>query len=569
MELKENILFAGRYRLLEYKGQGSFGEVWKTFDEFTGQEVAVKIYIALDESGLKDFTSEYTVAYGLNHPNLIHANHFDVCERRPYLVMPYCSKGSAGSLIGNADEATLWRFLHDVSAGLAYLHKQEPPLVHQDIKPHNVLITATDDFAITDFGISTRVRSTLQRSSRNVTSGGTIAYMGPERFSSKPEPIKASDMWSLGASLYEMATGTLPFCGQGGSLQKVGADLPELGDEYSAELNAVMQACLSQEPWLRPTAEELVEYTTARQKGRAGEKPWEKRGESDNPKPKDWLRYVVIAISVVIGIVLGVTLLKGCDKNKKEKVAEVVDTVSEEGITDSTVEVEDVIAEETDTMAVLEEMFSTINGHEYVDLGLSVKWATCNVGASSPEEYGNYYAWGEVSPKDKYTDENYKWYDVSKKLGYNKYFIKKYNTDIDDGKVDNKTILDSRDDAATMNWGDGWRIPTYDEWNELRKQCDWSWITKNGTVGYEIKSKNNGNSIFLPAAGMDGQYGINTNGHYWASTLDFYSYEVDDVVYSGYSNGNANSVDFNIQGKRLDCYVGRRENGRSIRPVVD
>ena len=158
--------------------------------------------------------------------------------------------------------------------------------------------------------------------------------------------------------------------------------------------------------------------------------------------------------------------------------------------------------------------------HEYVDLGLSVKWATCNVGATKPEEYGDYFAWGETQPKDYNDWSTYKWCIGS----YNT--LTKYNTSSSYGTVDNKTVLAKTDDAATVNWGGSWRMPTDTEWTELRENCTWTWTTQNseygyGVHGYRVTSKKNGNSIFLPTqvSFSEEVFVFNINVFYLSSSL--------------------------------------------------
>lgn len=188
---------------------------------------------------------------------------------------------------------------------------------------------------------------------------------------------------------------------------------------------------------------------------------------------------------------------------------------------------------------------------DYVDLGLSVKWATCNVGANNPEEYGNHYAWGEIIPKNIYNWETYKWCN-----GTDKSLIK-YSINSTYGTVDNKTVLEPEDDVAAVNWGGAWRIPTNDEWTELRTKCTWTWTTRNGVKDYMVKSNINGNSIFLPAAGYRARvdlYDAGYYGGYWSSSL-----------YSG-SPINAWGVDFfSVNVYRYSLY---RYCGQSVRPVI-
>ncbi|MBQ7945859.1 MAG: InlB B-repeat-containing protein [Bacteroidales bacterium] len=153
----------------------------------------------------------------------------------------------------------------------------------------------------------------------------------------------------------------------------------------------------------------------------------------------------------------------------------------------------------------------------YVDLGLSVKWANCNVGATFPEDYGDYFAWGETSPKDDYSWSTYKYCNGSSST------LTKYNTNSSNGTVDNKTTLELSDDAARVNWGDAWRIPTDNEWDKLINNCTWTWTSQNGVSGYKVTSKINGNSIFMPATGYRNGTSFTTvgyYGYYWSSTLD-------------------------------------------------
>ena len=189
-------------------------------------------------------------------------------------------------------------------------------------------------------------------------------------------------------------------------------------------------------------------------------------------------------------------------------------------------------------------------GVQAVDLGLpsGIRWASCNVGATAPEGYGNYYAWGETAPKTDYSWATYK-HNNGDNSSDN---ITKYGNN-----ADTLTTLEPEDDAATANWGGDWRMPTDAEWTELREQCTWTWTRQNGVYGYQVTSNINSNSIFLPATGY--RYGTRlyyagTDGRYWSSSLC-----------AGYQN-NAWSISFNPKTGR--DYYGRNF-GFPVRPVQD
>ena len=187
------------------------------------------------------------------------------------------------------------------------------------------------------------------------------------------------------------------------------------------------------------------------------------------------------------------------------------------------------------------EASGTINGHEYVNLGLSVLWATCNIGADSPEDYGDYFAWGETETKDLFYIESEVTFLMTNISGNATY------------------------DAATANWGDSWRMPTHDEMKELVVNCTWIWMTQNDVNGYLVTGST-GNSIFLPAAGYhndpyprteesrDSLYYAGEVGCYWSSSIYNASF--------AYSLG--------IQNGFHDLVWGRAQGyGQSVRPVAD
>ena len=193
------------------------------------------------------------------------------------------------------------------------------------------------------------------------------------------------------------------------------------------------------------------------------------------------------------------------------------------------------------------------NGYEFVDLGLSVMWANCNIGAKKPEDFGYFFAWGETRYKSHYSWFTYRFGDWCE--------ITKYCSQTicgKDGFVDNKNVLELSDDAANVAWGGDWRIPTIVEFKELMDNCDWKWYSDNGLYGYKITSRINGNSIFLPASGYCSDtkvYFIGSEGRYWSSSLS-----LDDSSSAYRLYFSSESVDC------LNSYYDRCL-GQTIRPV--
>ena len=187
-----------------------------------------------------------------------------------------------------------------------------------------------------------------------------------------------------------------------------------------------------------------------------------------------------------------------------------------------------------------------INGYEWVDLGLSVKWATCNVGADKPEDYGGYYAWGEITTKSRYDWDNC--FDCLDDKGESWSVY----------KIGGKTKIEpnSGHDTARQNWGGSWRMPTIKELEELNSKCTWKWTSKGGHNGYVVTGPN-GKSIFLPAAGF--RYStlsgyMSEIGYYWSGTLD--------------SDISARTLDL-CSDYHITYNSNKRSSGHSIRPVTD
>lgn len=262
--LTPGLLIKDRYKLMQIIGQGSFGEVWLAEDLHDNNYVAIKMYQWLDRDGMDTFCKEMETTRDLTHPNLLIPREFDEWNQRPYLVMEYCAKGSVSRMAGGVSEDMAWRFIHDVAAGLAYLHGLYEPVVHQDVKPDNIVIGDDNVYRITDFGISTKVRDHLVRNSaqRN-PNAGAMAYMAPERFTPYCTPLTSSDIWAFGVTVYELLSGRLPFNGMGGGMLKGGAEIPDIPPHYSERLNKLVKACMQKNTWDRPTAKDIESYAAA------------------------------------------------------------------------------------------------------------------------------------------------------------------------------------------------------------------------------------------------------------------------------------------------------------------
>lgn len=238
-----------RYALLERIGRGSYGQIWRVEDVQEGVELSLKIELSTKETSVDAFRREYELLSKFQHPNILRYVYFGVWEGQPYLVMPYYAKGSVARIKGKIAETELWRLAAQMASALAHLHAQSPPILHRDVKPQNILFGHDEGYILGDFGISGPEGAPL----RGLPA---VPYRAPEcADTSSARYSPASDVWALGVTLYELATGTLPFGGRGGTNTGTTVSLPE---QFSPALGGLLKACLAVEPGARPSAETLA-----------------------------------------------------------------------------------------------------------------------------------------------------------------------------------------------------------------------------------------------------------------------------------------------------------------------
>ena len=518
------LLQGGKYRIEKLLGQGGFGITYLAEQTLMERKVCIKEFfmkeyggrtttsaandaatVIADEAtvltGVRAITSDAAEIMGryrdkfikeaktisrLDHPGIVRIH--DVFEENgtAYYVMDYIEGENLNDKVkqeGALPEERALGYIRQVADALSYVHSQK--IMHLDVKPANIIVRKSDDRAILiDFGTAKQYDS--EGTQTSTTPIGLSAGYAPIELM-KVGGVKTyspeTDVYSLGATLYYLVTGkNPPDASERMEMIMEGEkfDLPESISTVTAE--AIEQALQSRKK--RPqTVADFLGLLPAEKWSVASAKDHsafcKNCGEILIPNAK-------FCPNCGAAVVLQETSLEHTKpQNKPKKVVKKLDACIE-------------------------------NGHKWVDLGLSVKWATCNIGATKPENYGSYFAWGETSPKDSYHSYNY----FHNKIKFSRYeekeIIIKYNS------IDSKTRLDSIDDAACVNWGGKWRMPTDAEMTELREKCKWEWTTQGGRNGYKVTSKTNGNSIFLPAAGdRDGSNLDNAGfkGDYWSSSL--------------------------------------------------
>ena len=651
MELKSGVkLQGGKYTIVRTLGRGGFGVTYLAEQSGMQRKVCIKEFFPKDyyrrdgdtlrvvleaesfapmmERFKDKFLKEARTIALFKHPNIVTI--YDVFEENDtaYYVMEYIEGRSLKNVVIergtlSADDAR--RYVAQVASALEYVHSRNT--VHLDVKPDNVMLSDEYDSAILiDFGLSKHYDEAGSQTSSTPV-GISLGYAPLEQYqrSGVSQFQPATDIYSLGATLFTLVTGTVP--PEASIVNEEGiTHLPQALDSgIKSAIETSMRGRVKERP---QTIVEFMSLLNGGGKGAArGGKSvgGGKRDGGENngattmplptePKKSKWWLWLLLLLIVAGGAAAWFMSSPKDEPTEeqsttREEIQPVVIeeeepiptpapvlrltsnssvttehsgsngtihytlenpvsgvnlsvsdnanwlTTSVSGSTISyTASANESQSSRTATITVRygDQSFEvvitqngkpapapttgTANGHDWVDLGLpsGLKWATCNVGASNPGDYGNCYAWGETTTKSSYDENN----------------CSTYNQNIGD-------IAGTIRDAARQNWGGRWRMPRWRDFQELLDNCTWTWTTQDGHDGYRITGPN-GNSIFLPAAGHrngSSSYYVGSSGYYWSSS----PYES--------STQYAYGLGFNSGGRYRNW--NNRSRGFSVRPVLE
>ena len=519
MHLRNNTLLqGGKYKIVRFIASGGFGctyeahhtllderVVLKEFfvsdfcnrDEKTGQvSVATKSEVELIGKLKKKFMDEARALYKMKHPGIVRV--IDVFEENgtAYYAMEYIDGESLSNVVkkrGKLPEAEAVGYIRQVAEALKYVHSLNR--LHLDIKPGNIMLGREGKVLLIDFGAAKHYDSETGENTSTLLGINTKGYAPVEQVNQSFKLFSpATDIYALSATLYKLLTGITP--PPSTLLHSEEATLAPLPSTVSPSTRKAVESAMQ---LLRKHRPQTID---------------------------SWMQ-----------------MLSGTASNVNNR--------------DSGNDEQTIISEVTVLSASQDKQpKGNHKVHEWVDLGLSVKWATCNIGADRPEDYGDYFAWGKTETKSEYTEANCK--TIKKQSFFAKW--------LDFGRSDNNTNVENlpddisgnaQYDAARANRGSTWRMPTKAEMDELCTKCDWTWTSQGGHKGYKVTGSN-GNSIFLPAAGWclpADTGGVDEGGYYWSSTLS--SSASDFVRYLRFTSSR-HRTDRNF-----------RSFGQSVRPVTE
>ena len=340
-------LHNNRYNIIKLLGSGGFADVYLVNDTKTNVQLALKVYNKMDQYGSDIFKQEYAKIADLNHQRLLTARHFEVVDKQPYLVLPFCKEGGLTkhlvSTEQDMEEEEIAQIILQIAEGLEYLHKNG--IVHRDLKPDNVLYKSERELVISDFGVSQRLKSTLSKSikatAKQAMEGYTPPYAPPERELIQTEVKSTFDIFSFGILIYEMATKKLPFTHTGRAVE-LGESIPNLPSHYTHRLGQLIQLCLDKDPGKRPTAVQLKKWAAhfiehkhwpnALEKNTKASAGRRNGGNEENPKKQKNTLYLIFGGFAIL--ILGAGLWwfwPQSEKNQKQAVPIGVTEKAQEG----------------------------------------------------------------------------------------------------------------------------------------------------------------------------------------------------------------------------------------------
>lgn len=333
-----NKMFDGHYRLIRLlSDKRATIAVWlardvntidknaSANDESSGKLVSIMIChptTALDLEDEQRWQDEFDAAHDTPHPNLLPPDEYAIINDTYYLVFPYSETDSLRQFIGkNMSDRVTWKLISDIASGLNGLHTHQPQIIHNDIKPSNILVFDNEGFMLTNYGI--HFETDIQRIDNNSDS---MAYMAPERFHGTSAPHSENDIWAFGATLYEVLSGNKPFGEQGGKNQRPDTPMPPFPD-YPDEIKDLVYTCLQFDPKKRPTAQQIKDAARSKkslvkQKKKDSPERTKKPSGNDNRKKKSVA--IVAAALLLIGVLVYALIPRHLDEEPKEEEEVVV-----------------------------------------------------------------------------------------------------------------------------------------------------------------------------------------------------------------------------------------------------
>jgi len=524
--LKKACLQDGKYSILGVLGQGGFGITYEAEQVILHRRVAIKEFYmkeycdrdsttshvtlgttdgnkAIAKKFLAKFIREAQMIAGFNNPHIIKVH--DIFEENgtAYYVMDYIAGGSLSDMVkqnGPLSEQEATHYIKQVGEALEYIHSHN--YLHLDVKPSNILLDSSGNVVLIDFGISKHYDETGDQTSTTPV-GISKGYAPMEQYQRDNVATfsPASDIYSLGATFFFLLTGETP--PEAASLYENGLTRPKgVSDGCWRQIKSAMQ------PRRKDRPQSVAEFRTCSKIPKDIDDKTDQEettvilspssSSSSSPSSSNKMSKINVKHILIAALSFFVIWLLW----PKGKPAGSAVSSSNSGNSPANTELVSTVGKETNKI--------NNNGHDWIDLGLSVKWATCNIGASSPVAEGRFFVWGETSSRKS----NGPWYNAKYSTDGTGEKFSKYNLS------DHKSSLEKKDDAASVNWGGGWRIPKEAEWEELRRKCSWDWIQQGGYGGYLVTSKKNGNSIFLPAYyELHDPINDGAFGHYLSSSL--------------------------------------------------